>query len=100
MRAFFPDVLHIQPRAPADVLLIPHTCGTRELSDLIEDGACLREGGTLIVQSTSERFVQDYGGLPALFQTLGYQVEQHLCDRGREIYIARRCGSGGFRKAA
>ena len=86
--------------ASADALLVPHACGTEELADLLHDGDCVREGGVLIVQASSDRFTRGFDSLRALLQPLGYHLEKHLSDRGLDIYIARRSNQGRFDQAA
>jgi hypothetical protein len=81
----------------ADALLAPHACGAEELAELLQAGACLREGGVLIAQTASDRPGE---GLAALLAQLGYQLEHRLSDKGRDVFVARRCGAPGFRKAA
>jgi hypothetical protein len=80
--------------AATDALLIPQACAPSELSRILQDGACVREGGVLIVQTPPEKAVD------AVLEPLGYEIEQHLSDKGCDVCIARRRGSGGFRKAA
>jgi hypothetical protein len=75
---------------PVDVLLIPHACGARELGDLLDGGDCLREGGILIVQTPGQRFVQGQDSIGTVLQSLGYQLEHHFSDKGRNVYVARR----------
>ena len=83
----------------ADVLLIPHACGAQELADLLKGGACLREGGALIVQALPNGSGQGQDRIPDLLQPLGYQVEHRWSDKGRNVCIARR-GGVDFKKAA
>jgi hypothetical protein len=90
----------VAAKASADALLIPHACATEELADLLQGGDCLREGGVLIVQVSFGRFAPGFDSVAAVLRPLGYQVESHICDHGREIYVARRPGWGGFKKAA
>jgi hypothetical protein len=90
----------VAAKASADALLIPHACATEELADLLQGGDCLREDGVLIVQVLSERSAQGLDRLPATLRPLGYLVESHISDHGRDIYIARRPGFGRFKQAA
>jgi hypothetical protein len=83
----------------AEVLLVPHACGLAELADMLKDGDCLREGGLLIVQTTADR-TDGVDSLAHLLEPLGYRLEQRLCDKGRNVCVARRCSLGGFKKAA
>jgi len=96
---------YVQPKRvatmmPADVLLVPHACPPQELAELLQGGGCLREGGLLIVQASTAQAVQGGDRVLALLESLGYRSEHHLSDKGRDIHIARRLGSGGFKKAA
>ena len=84
----------------ADALLVPHACGAEELADLLHEGDCVREGGALIVQASSDRFTRGFDSLRALLQPLGYQIEKHISDRGLDIYIARRAWLGRVNQAA
>jgi hypothetical protein len=84
----------------ADALLIPHACATAELAQLLRSGDCVRDGGLLIVQAAPDRFGQGVDSLADTLRPLGYQIENQLCDGGRDVYIARRHCSGGFKKAA
>ena len=85
---------------PADALLVPHACRTQELADLLGGGGCVREGGVLVAQTQSERFVPGYDSVSAVLEPLGYQVERRVCDKGRDVYIARRRGVGGLKQTA
>jgi hypothetical protein len=84
---------------PVDALLVPHACQAQALTDLIQGGGCLREGGVLIVQAPPAGLVGVNDSVPAVLEPLGYAVEQPLSDKGRDIYIARRRGYG-FKTAA
>jgi hypothetical protein len=90
----------VAAKTSADALLIPHACGAEELSGLLQDGDCVREGGVLIVQASSDRFARSFDSLRAMLRPRGYQVEKHISDRGLDICIARRLGSGGVEQAA
>jgi hypothetical protein len=98
-RATYVHADHVAAMQPADALLVPHSCGLRELRDLLKGGGCLRDGGALIAQTALEG---TSGGqwVAAVLRPIGYAVEQHISDRGREIYIARRLGVGGLEQAA
>ena len=72
-------------RGAADALLIPHACGMQELAGLLERGDGLREGGILIVQTCASRSSQPADGLPAILEPRGYEIEQHVSDRGRAM---------------
>lgn len=84
----------------ADALLVPHTCEAPELRDLLQSGSGLREGGVLIVQTSAEASVPGLDSVPAILEPLGYRVEYRLDERGRDVCVARRVGSDGFKKAA
>jgi hypothetical protein len=85
--------------APADALLVPHSCEAGELTGLLADGERLHEGGVLIAQTSAARSAMGGETIPAALAPLGYQVQCRLSDRGRDIYIARRIGVG-FKQAA
>jgi hypothetical protein len=85
----------------AEALLIPHTCGARELAKLLQDGSCLREGGVLIVQTAQDASGHAGDDVVGVLEQRGYTLDQRLCDRGRDVCIARRRGDdAGFKKAA
>lgn len=84
-------------REGADVLLVPHACGGRELVELLGAGGGVREGGALIIQSAAFDAPE---GESMLLESLGFKVEHRLSDRGWAVLIARRCGLGGFKSAA
>ena len=84
----------------ADALIIPHTCEVQELADLLQGGSCLREGGVLIVQASAVASIEGVGSVSNLLEPLGYRVEHRLRERGRDVYVARRVGLDGFKKAA
>lgn len=84
----------------ADVFLIPHPCGHQELDELLERGDCLRDGGVLIAQTAAELPDATLEAIVMLLEGRGYGVEQRLFDKGRAVFVARRSGFGGFRKAA
>ncbi len=90
----------VAAKASADALLIPHACATEELADLLQGGDCLHEDGVLIVQVSSGRFAPGFDSVAAVLRPLGYQVDERISDRGRDIYIARRPRSDRFRQAA
>ncbi|MFI4976919.1 MAG: hypothetical protein ACHP84_20485 [Caulobacterales bacterium] len=99
-RATYVHASHVAAMEPADVLLVPHSCGVQELGELLQGGSCLREGGVLIVQTALEPTGMGGERVSALLTPLRYELEHHISDRGREIYIARRLGFGGFKQAA
>jgi hypothetical protein len=99
-RAAYVHANWVATMVSVDALLIPHACGLQELADLLEGGDCLRDGCVLIVQTPSAPFAEGSDSVSAVLKPLGYQVEQRLSDKGRDIHIARRRGLGGFRKAA
>lgn len=84
----------------ADALLIPHPCGSEELAGLLQHGDCLRDGGVLIVQTPAELTDFELDQIAARLESLGYQLEHRVFEKGRAVFIARRSGLGGFRKAA
>ena len=84
----------------ADALLVPHTCEVQELKDLLQAGSGLREGGVLIVQTSADASVPGPDSVPGILEPLGYRVEYRLDERGRDVYLARRVGFDGFKKAA
>jgi hypothetical protein len=84
----------------ADALIAPHACGSEELADLLQAGMCLRAGGVLIAQTSPNRTALGDIDLAVLLDPLGYQIEHRVSDKGRDVFIARRRGSPGFRKAA
>ncbi len=90
----------VAAKSSADALLIPHACATEELADLLQSGDCLHEDGVLIVQVSSGRFAPGFDSVAAVLRPLGYQVDERISDRGRDIYIARRPKPAGFRQAA
>lgn len=98
-RAAYVPASRVREMDPADALLIPHACPAEELADTLRSGACLREGGVLIVQTPAQRVVQGLDAIPAVLEPLGYAVEQQLREMGRTIQIARRRGFG-FKAAA
>lgn len=83
-----------------DALVAPHACSSDELADLLQAGACLRDGGVLVAQVPADRLAQGGVDLALLLDPFGYQVEQRVSDKGRDVFVARRRGSPGFRKAA
>lgn len=99
-KAAFVHATHVATMEAADALLIPHTCGTRELAAVLQGGGCLREGGVLIVQTPTELVPEGYDTIDGLLLRLGYLVERRVAEKGRHIYIARRQGFGGFKQAA
>jgi hypothetical protein len=99
-RAAYVHPNRVATMEPADALLVPQTCGTQALADLLKGGGCLREGGVLVVQTPSGGFVLGGNSVSTVLEPLGYQVEQRLIDKGRDVYIARRHGVDGFKKAA
>lgn len=96
-RAVFVRPGSVAAQAPADALLIPHACGLGELTEVLGRGDSLREGGALIVQTAASESPESQS---LILEPLGYRVEHRLSDRGRSVLIARRCGIGGFKKAA
>lgn len=86
-------------RMPGDALLIPHACRTEELAEMLGDGHCVREGGALIVQAPVMRQAE-LVTVPTVLERVGFEVETQLAGRGHRIYLARRVGADGFRKAA
>ena len=100
-RAAYVHAHWVASMVEAEALLIPHTCGARELANTLQDGTCLREGGVLIVQTAPD--ASGHGGedVAQVLAELGYGLEHRLSDKGRDICIARRRGAGaGFKKAA
>jgi len=98
-RALYVPESRIGAGGPADALLVPHAVGADELTRLLRDGECLREGGVLIVQTSAARSAMGGESIPAALAPIGYEIQCRLSDRGRDIYIARRCGMG-FKQAA
>jgi len=98
-RASYVHPRFVAEMEPVDVLLIPHACAAEELAEILQTGACLRDGGVLIVQTPPLRLVQGVDSIPAVLEPLGYVVEQRLSDKGRTVQIARRRGFG-FKAAA
>jgi hypothetical protein len=98
-RAAYVHAHWISVMEPVDALLIPHTCTAEALSNLLQGGGGLREGGALIVQSVSGRDNQGSDSIHGVLRPLGFMVESRVHDKGRNIYIARRVGFG-FNKAA
>jgi hypothetical protein len=86
--------------SPADALLIPQTCTAQDLAELLQGGDCVREGGVLIVQAPPARSALPGDSVPTLLQSRGYQVQDHVSERGRDVYIARRIGVSGLKQAA
>jgi hypothetical protein len=84
-------------REPADVLLIPHACGSRELAELLNAGRGVHEGGVLIVQVTANESPE---AAAIMLEPLGYRVEHRLFDNGRTVLIARRFALGAIQEAA
>jgi hypothetical protein len=99
-RAAYVHAGRVATMQPADVLLVPHACRTPELADLLGGGACLHEGGVLVAQTQADRIVPGYDSVAAVLEPLGLQVERRVSDKGRDVYIARRRGVGGFKQAA
>jgi hypothetical protein len=98
-RAAYVHPRRVADMEPADALLIPSVCPADELAQILQSGACLREGGVLIVQTPSSRSSAGVDMIPAVLKPLRYAEEQRLRDRGREVRIARRRGFG-FKAAA
>ena len=84
----------------ADALLIPHPCHGEELAGLLERGDCLREGGVLIVQTPAHLTDFELDQIGSLLEMHGYEPGQRVFEKGAAVFIARRSGLGGFRKAA
>ena len=84
----------------SDVLLVPHPCTSEELAGLLERGDCLREGGLLIVQTPAELTDFELDQIGSLLEAHGYEPGQRVFEKGAAVFIARRSGLGGFRKAA
>jgi hypothetical protein len=99
-RAVYAPASRVATMAPADALLVPHSCGAKELAELLQGGECLHEGGILIVQTAAAGSVEGVDSIPATLEAAGFAVQTRLSDRGRDIYIARRSGLGGFKLAA
>jgi hypothetical protein len=98
--ALYVPVARIGAAGPADALLVPHCIEADELTRLLRGGECLRDGGVLIAQTAVERSATGGESIAAALAPLGLQVQCRLCDRGRNVYIARRVGVGGFKQAA
>jgi hypothetical protein len=98
-RPLYASPAALERLAPADALLVPHACEVKELAALLHDGACLREGGVLIVQTSAARSALGGESLPAALAPIGFEIQCRISDRGRDVYIARRCGVG-FKQAA
>jgi hypothetical protein len=97
--ALYVPASRIGAMAPADALLVPHSVEAEELTQLLQGGECLREGGVLIVQTSAARSALGGESIPAALAPIGFQVQCRLSDRGRDVYIARRIGVG-FKQAA
>jgi hypothetical protein len=99
-RAAYVHANRVRTMRSADVLLVPHACANPELATLIRGGECLRERGALIVQTAPDASGQTSDELRKLLETLGYEVENSIADKGRVVCIARRLGAPVFKKAA
>jgi hypothetical protein len=71
-----------------DALLVPHACGAQELSDLLHNARCMREGAVLIVQTPPNGSAQGLDSIPDLLRPMGYRIEHCLSEKGREVCIA------------
>jgi hypothetical protein len=98
--ALYVPASRIGAMAPADALLVPHSVEAEELTELLRDGEHLHVGGVLIVQTSAARSALGGDSIPVAFEPIGFQVQCRISDRGRDIYIARRIGVGGFKQAA
>ena len=84
----------------ADALLVPGACSPAELKSLLNSGHWLGDGGVLIVQTTGAIADGGPGDVRLALTEAGFVVQHRLNDRGRQVWIARRVGSGDFKKAA
>lgn len=84
---------------PGDALLIPHACSADELARMLGDGGCVREGGALIVQAPAIR-AAELRTVPSVLKGNGFAVEAELPGRGHSVFVARRVGVDGFKRAA
>jgi hypothetical protein len=99
-RAAFVHANWVGTMGTVDALVAPHACGDQELADLLQAGACLRDGGVLIAQIPSNHLAQGGVDLAVLLDPLGYRVAHRVSDKGRDVLVARRHTSPGFKKAA
>lgn len=79
-------------RAPADdaqALLVAHTATANWLSDLLDRGPHVREGGVMIVQTAHAPAAND-GVVEAVFRGHGFNVVRRLSGAHREVLVARR----------
>ncbi|HWA63591.1 MAG TPA: hypothetical protein VG939_19600 [Caulobacteraceae bacterium] len=85
-------------REPADVLLVPHACGPKELADMLATGECVRPDGLLIVQASGGDDLP--GGYAGVLEDRGFAIEHVVADRGRTVHVARLAGVDGRLRAA
>ena len=83
----------------ADALLVPGACTPAELKSILRS-EWLRPGGALIVQTAGAVADGGSGDVRLILAEAGYLVQHRLTEKGREVWIARRAGSGDVEKAA
>ena len=72
----------------ADALLIPHLSLVEDLPRLLQGAPAVREGGVLIVRAGAR--CGPAGIFASLAQPFGFDLEQHVVDKGHALYVARR----------
>ncbi len=84
------------PREPADALIVGPACHVSDLSELLDGGPHVRDGGALIFRSPLPHGAET-DPIHALLAHHGYVVERCLHGARRELHVARR---SDLRKAA
>ena len=104
-RLGYRNAAYVHPRRvatmpPVDALLVPHPCSAQELDGLIHGGACVREGGVLIVQTTAAWAPEGGDTVTALLLRRDFRVEARLSQGGCHFCVARRQAFSAFTKVA
>lgn len=84
----------------ADALVVADPVSEAALEELLGGGDCLRLGGVVIAQVAQGVDEAAHDHLQLALEALGYRLERRIAERGREILIARRLASPGWKHAA
>ncbi len=87
------------PSDEGDLLIVPQTCGIRDLEDILRLGPHPRQGGVLIVQTVA-KLAADGDPVRTMLGRAGYRLERHVHGRHRDVHVVRRLARPTARLAA